>query len=120
MGTLYAMHTWPAPYKVTLFGKEQVVEQRSDSGDYTPLVREIVKFFQSGKPPVSAAKTLEIYAFMEAADESKRRHGTPVQLREMLETANCPEVWQLPKKVKPPAPAQASATIGPAPGGAVK
>ena len=120
VGTLYAMHTWPAPYKVTLFGKEQVVEQRSDNGDYTPLVREIVKFFQSGKPPVSAAKTLEIYAFMEAADESKRRRGTPVQLREMLEIANCPEVWQLPKKVKPPASAQASATIGPAPDAAVK
>ena len=110
VGTLYAMHTWPAPYKVTLFGRQQVVEQRTDAGDYTPLVREIVKFFQSGKPPVNAAQTLEIYAFMEAADESKRRHGVPVLLREMLETAGCPEKWQLPKKVKPPASAQASAS----------
>lgn len=109
VGTLYAMHTWPAPYKVTLFGKDQVAEQRSDNGDYTPMVREIVKFFQTGKAPVSAAKTLEIYAFMEAADESKRRHGAPVLLREMLEQAECPEKWQLPKKVKPPAAPQASA-----------
>jgi hypothetical protein len=109
VGTLYAMHTWPAPYKVTLFGKDQVAEQRSDAGDYAPLVREIVKFFQSGQPPVSAAKTLEIYAFMEAADESKRRHGATVQLHEVLDLAECPEKWQLPKKVKVPAPAQASA-----------
>ena len=100
VGTLYAMHTWPAPYKVTLFGKDRVADQRPDTGDYTPLVREIVKFFQSGKPPVIAAKTLEIYAFMEAADESKRRHGEPVTLHEVLETADCPDKWQMPKHVK--------------------
>lgn len=100
VGTLFAMHTWPAPYKVTLFGKDRVADQRSDGGDYTPLVREIVKFFQTGKPPVSEVKTLEIYAFMEAADESKRRHGAPVSLHEVLDMADCPDKWQAPKKVK--------------------
>ena len=55
------------------------VEGDKGSGDagkydgYTPLVVEIVKFFKTGKPPVSAEETLEILAFMEAADESKRQ-----------------------------------------------
>ncbi|MFM8420611.1 MAG: Gfo/Idh/MocA family protein [Verrucomicrobiota bacterium] len=54
---------------------------------YAPLVVEIVKFFQSGKPPVEARETLEILAFMEAADESARRGGAEVTLAEMLARA---------------------------------
>ena len=57
------------------------------SGGYRPLVVEIVKFFRSGKAPVSAAETLEIYAFMEAADESKRQGGKSVMLSNVLEEA---------------------------------
>ena len=37
--------------------------------------------------PVAEAETLEIYAFMEAADESKRRGGEPVELEEMMTKA---------------------------------
>ena len=48
---------------------------------------EIVKFFKTGQPPVSAAETLEIYAFMEAADESKRQGGKPVTLESVLSKA---------------------------------
>ena len=40
---------------------------------YEPLLVEICKFFRTGKPPVTAEETLEIFAFMEAADESKRQ-----------------------------------------------
>ncbi len=54
---------------------------------YAPLVVEIVKFFQTGKSPVPAAETLELFAFMEAADESKRQGGKPVLLTEVLEKA---------------------------------
>lgn len=38
---------------------------------YAPLLVEIIKFFNTGIPPVTPAETLEIYAFMAAADESK-------------------------------------------------
>ncbi len=54
---------------------------------YRPLVVEIVRFFRTGQPPVAAEETLEIYAFMEAADESKRRGGQPVSLQEVMEKA---------------------------------
>jgi len=36
---------------------------------------------------VSADETLELYAFMEAADESKRRGGAEVTLKEVLDKA---------------------------------
>lgn len=57
------------------------------SAGYRPLVVEIVKFFRTGVPPVSAEETLEIYAFMEAADESKRRGGKEVSLKDVLDRA---------------------------------
>ncbi len=58
-----------------------------DSAGYDPLVLEIGKFFHSKQPPIPQAETLEIYAFMEAADESKRRGGEPVEIDEVMEKA---------------------------------
>ena len=57
------------------------------TGSYDPLVAEIVKFFKSGKPPVSASETLEILAFMEAAELSKTESGRSVALQEVLSGA---------------------------------
>ncbi len=54
---------------------------------YAPLVAEIIKFFQTGKPPVPVAETIELFAFMEAADESQRQGGQPVTLTEVLAKA---------------------------------
>ena len=51
------------------------------------LLKEIVKFFKTGKAPVSPEETLEIYAFMSAADESKAKGGVPVRIAEVLEKA---------------------------------
>ncbi len=48
---------------------------------------EINRFFKTGKPPVTAEQTLEIFAFMEAADESKRRGGIPVTLDSVMQKA---------------------------------
>ncbi|MFT6179077.1 MAG: putative dehydrogenase [Paracoccaceae bacterium] len=54
---------------------------------YAPLVVEVVKFFKTKKPPVSAAETIELFTFMEAADESKRQGGKAVTLKEVLTKA---------------------------------
>jgi predicted dehydrogenase len=62
-------------------------EPVGDSAGYRPLIVEIVKFFRTKQPPVAEAETLEIYAFMEAADESKRRGGEAVELEEMMTKA---------------------------------
>lgn len=47
---------------------------------YQPLVAAIMTFFQTGVAPVSPRETLEIIAFMEAADQSKRQGGMSVKL----------------------------------------
>ncbi len=54
---------------------------------YDVLLFEIIKMFRTGVVPVSAEETLELYAFMEAADESKRRGGAEVTLQEVLDKA---------------------------------
>jgi predicted dehydrogenase len=47
---------------------------------YGSLVREIVRFFQTGQPPVQPEETLEMMAFMDAAQRSKAEGGRPVKL----------------------------------------
>lgn len=54
---------------------------------YRPLVVDFVKMFRTGQAPVTEAETLEIYAFMEAADESKRQNGAEVKLADVLAKA---------------------------------
>jgi len=51
-----------------------------EGGNYGGLVKAVVEFFQTGKPPVSPEESLEIYAFMDAADKSKAQGGKPVAL----------------------------------------
>ncbi|MFT3946189.1 MAG: Gfo/Idh/MocA family oxidoreductase [Agriterribacter sp.] len=55
---------------------------------YEPLLTETVKFFETGIPPVKSEDTLEMLAFMEAADVSKKRNGAPVKLEEVWKKAN--------------------------------
>lgn len=83
VGTLRGLREASTPHKVIVFGSKSVAEQQG-SGDYAPLVREIVKFFQTGVSPVPAEETIELFAFMEAADESKRSGGCPVKLADVL------------------------------------
>jgi predicted dehydrogenase/sugar lactone lactonase YvrE len=54
---------------------------------YRPLVVEIVKFFKTKVPPVSPEETIEVYAFMSAADESKRQHGAEITLESVIAPA---------------------------------
>ena len=86
-GTLIGLRTQPLPHQVTLFGSTGFAQQKGGAPDYAPLVAQIVKFLQTGHPPVSHAETLEMYAFMEAADESTRRGGVPVKIAEVLAMA---------------------------------
>lgn len=54
---------------------------------YEPLVAAIMKFFQTGIAPVKPDETIEIFAFMEAADESKRQGGAPVKVKDIIKQA---------------------------------
>ena len=54
---------------------------------YQPLLKEIVKFFRTGVVPVPNEETLEIMAFMEAAEMSAKRGGAPVTIAEAMAAA---------------------------------
>ena len=54
---------------------------------YRPLLVEIVKFFRTGKTPIDERETLELYAFMTAADMSKKNGGRKVTIAEALQQA---------------------------------
>jgi predicted dehydrogenase len=86
VGAFRGMRKGPYKYGGTVFGTKGLAPI-GDYGGYEPLVVEIVTFFKTGKPPVSAAETVEIYAFMEAADESKRQGGKPVSIESVIAKA---------------------------------
>lgn len=48
---------------------------------YRPLLVEVVKFFETKEPPVPNDETMEIFAFMDAAQRSKEAGGAPQKLR---------------------------------------
>jgi hypothetical protein len=86
VGTFRGIRAGSGGYGGTAFG-ETGVEQIGPYGGYRPLMVEIVKFFRTGQAPVSAEETIEIFAFMEAADESKRQGGKPVDIKTVLDKA---------------------------------
>lgn len=86
VGTFRGMRNGKRGYGGTAFGTKKIAVIGSFEG-YRPLVVQIVQFFRSGEPPVSNTETLEIYAFMQAADVSKQRGGVPVTIEEVMKTA---------------------------------
>jgi hypothetical protein len=86
VGTFRGIRRGKAEYGVLAFGTKGIAHGQGDGG-YEPLLAEVCRFFRTGRPPVSAAETLEIFAFMEAADESKRRGGAPVTVERVMQRA---------------------------------
>src|SRR5271163_293675 len=81
LGTVRALRPY-GTYGAVVFRKDGVaISPSKPHTDYEGLVREIVKFFETGKPPVSNPDTLEIFAFMDAAQRSKEAGGKPVRVR---------------------------------------
>jgi predicted dehydrogenase len=83
VGTLRGVRNAPYSFRMSVFGSKKVLDEEL-KGNYTPFLREVVKFLQTGIAPVSPEETMEIYAFMEAADESKRAGGCPVKIADVM------------------------------------
>jgi predicted dehydrogenase len=86
IGTYRGLRTPHSGYGLTIFGTKGIV-QGGKYGGYEPLVDEIIKFFKTDKVPVPQAETIEIYAFMSAADVSKAKGGAPVSVPELIDQA---------------------------------
>lgn len=106
LGVFHGLRTDAIPHKIIVFGSKGFVEQEPrdhplsrfgaleqvgsgpDADNYGALLRAVVEFFRSGVAPVPAEETVEMFAFMEAADESKRRGGVPVRLSEVMSSVS--------------------------------
>lgn len=86
VGTYRGIHAGKSSAGAMVFGTNAIMPI-GKAGGYSDLCIEIAKFFKTGQSPVSAEETLEIFAFMEAADESKRQNGAPVALADVLAKA---------------------------------
>jgi len=86
VGTLRGILKGRTGFGAMVYGEKGIAPAGKFEG-YDPLLVEIAGFFKTGKPPVAEAVTLEIYAFMEAADQSKRQGGSPVSIEAVLEKA---------------------------------
>jgi predicted dehydrogenase len=86
IGTFRGSREGPHGYGATVFGKKGTATVGKFEG-YEPLLVQIVRFFKTGKAPVSAEESLAVLAFMEAANESKRLGGCPVTIASVMEKA---------------------------------
>ncbi len=102
VGTFRGIRKGAPKYSATVFGTKGVstagiyghgvpVKGVAPTNDkymgYEATATEIAKFFKTRTPPVSAEETTELFAFMEAAEESKRQKGAPVKLADVLAKA---------------------------------
>lgn len=86
IGTFRGIRSGKAGYGGHAFGEKGIMPL-GDYNGYQPLLKDIIEFFDTGIVPVTEEETLDIFRFMEAADESKRRDGAAVSTSEVWEKA---------------------------------
>jgi Oxidoreductase family, NAD-binding Rossmann fold len=83
IGTMRALRPY-SDYGAVVFRKtekNQTSETHTIRSTTAELDRDLVKFFTSGKAPVPHEETLELMAFLDAAQRSKESGGKPMRLR---------------------------------------
>jgi hypothetical protein len=85
-GTVRGIRSGRGGFGGTVFMKDEIIALDPFIG-YRPLVVKIVEFFKTNIPPVPVEETIEIYTFMEAAQESARLGGIKVSLDKTLKNA---------------------------------
>lgn len=86
MGTFRGLRTGKADYGGTVYG-EKAIKILGPYAGYNPLLNQIIQFFKTGIVPVKEEETLEILAFMEAAELSKEQNGTSVEIEDIMQKA---------------------------------
>jgi hypothetical protein len=80
VGTVQVLRPY-GDFGAVAYTEKKVIESGKIKVSYVPMLKEIVKFFQTGVPPVNEDETLELFAFMDAAQKSKEQGGKPVKLK---------------------------------------
>lgn len=102
VGTFRGLKKGAVKYSATVFGdkgvsvsgiyghgvpEKGIVPTKDKYMGYEGLAIEMAKFFKGEELPVKPAETLELFAFMEAAHESKRQNGALIRIGDVLEAA---------------------------------
>lgn len=86
IGTFRGTRSGKGGYGGSVFGEKGTLTLGPYAG-YDPLLIKILDFFKTGVEPVRREETLEIFAFMQAADVSKKKGGVPVEMEKVMEEA---------------------------------
>lgn len=86
IGTFRGLRSSDHSYGGTVFAEKKIAYLPMGS-DYAPMLKAIARFFATARPPVSPDETIEIYAFMTAAEQSKAQGGRPVLIADVLAEA---------------------------------
>lgn len=86
VGTFRGMREGKRDFGGVAFMKDKNAQLGSFTG-YRELVVKVVEFFKTRIAPVPVKETLEIYAFMEAAMESRKNGGVKVSIEKTLDKA---------------------------------
>ena len=86
IGTFRGIREGAGEFGARVFGSKGNISTGNFTG-FDPLVTEIAWFFQTRKGPVTPAESLDILAFMEAADLSKKAGGATIKIQSMMEQA---------------------------------
>jgi predicted dehydrogenase len=80
IGTVRTLRPY-GTYGANVYRPKGVMQSKAKTEEgYRPLLVEIVKFFETGQTPVPNEETLEIFAFLDAAQRSKAAGGAPMKL----------------------------------------
>ena len=80
LGTVHLQRPYGKYGAVVFLNNRQIKDNPDIKIDYVPLLRQIVEFMQTKRPPVPNEETLEMFAFMDAAQKSLDGGGKLVKL----------------------------------------
>ncbi|GAA5509976.1 Gfo/Idh/MocA family protein [Novipirellula caenicola] len=86
LATFRGIKSGKSGYGGIAFGEKKVLPL-GDYAGYKPLLVQIAKFFRTHESPVDPAETIELYAFMQAAMESKNQGGQYVSIADVMAKA---------------------------------
>lgn len=88
VGTYRAIreHTGQTGLGATVFGAKGIAHV-NNYYNYYPLVVAIASFFRTRQSPIPEDEMIEVFSYLAAAEESKRRQGVPVLLSEVVDAA---------------------------------
>ena len=72
-------------FGLTVFGQKRII-QSSLGSEKLALMQEIARFFKTGISPVPPETTVEIFAFMQAAEASKKAGGKPIVIADLIKS----------------------------------